>query len=132
MTGAEEAFFAGDPLASRIHERVVAEVMAADGVEPRVTRSQIAYRLSGRRGRTFALVWRPGRYLRSDVPLVLSLPLRERLASPRFKQVVQVAAHTWMHHLELRDPDEVDDEVRSWIRLARDQAGAGPAPRAAR
>lgn len=128
MTGADAAsFFAGDPLACRIHERVVAEVMA-DGVEARVSRSQIAYR----RGRTFALVWRPGRYVRSDVPLVLSLPLRERLDSPRFKQVVQVAAHTWMHHLELRDPDEVDAEVCSWIRLAREQAGAGRAPRAAR
>lgn len=127
MTGADEAFFAGDPVACRIHDRLVPEIMAA-GVEARVSRSQVAYR----RGRTFALVWRPGRYVRSDVPLVLSLPLRERLDSPRFKQVVQVAPRTWMHHLELRDPDEVDDEVRSWIRLARDQAGAGRAPRAAR
>ena len=118
MTGALEDFFEGDRTALRIHARLLSELTAVGGVEVRVSRSQVAYR----RGRTFAIEWRPGRYLRSDVPLVLSLPLRERLDSARFKQVVQVPGGTWMHHLELRAPAEVDDEVRGWIRQARDQA----------
>ncbi|WGY04505.1 DUF5655 domain-containing protein [Nocardioides sp. QY071] len=118
MTGSVDEFFDGDPTARQIHDRLVGELTAVEGVEVHVSRSQVAYRL----GRTFAIEWRPGRYLRSEVPLVLSLPLRQRLESTRFKQVVQVARGTWMHHLELRSAAEVDDEVRRWIRLARGQA----------
>ncbi|WGX95099.1 DUF5655 domain-containing protein [Nocardioides sp. L-11A] len=118
MTEPVDRFFEGDRTARRIHDRLYPELTAVDGVEVRVSRSQVAYRL----GRTFAIEWRPSRSLRSDVPLVLSLPLRERLASPRFKQVVQVAPGSWMHHLELRSPAEADDEVERWIGLARDQA----------
>lgn len=118
MTGRVEEFFEGDPTARRIHDRLFTELTAVEGVEVRVGRSQVAYRL----GRTFAIEWRPGRYLRTDVPLVLSLPLLERLKSPRFKQVVPVARNCWMHHLELCSPAEVDDEVEGWIGLARDQA----------
>lgn len=118
MTGSAADFFDGDPTARRIHENLVGELTGVDGVESRTSPSQIAYRL----GRTFAIVWRPGRYLRSDVPLVLSLALREPLDSTRFKEVVQVARNSWMHHLELRSAAEVDDEVRGWIRLAREQA----------
>lgn len=122
MTREAEDFCAGDPLALRIHERVVEALDGLDDVETRISASQLAYR----RGRIFALVWRPGRYLRSKVPLVLSLGLREPLRSDRFKEVVEVAPGTWMHHLELRAPAEVDDEVGSWIRLAWEEAAARP------
>lgn len=37
----------------------------------RVSKSQIAFR----RRRGFAYLWRPGTYVRSDILLVLSLPL---------------------------------------------------------
>ena len=87
-------------------------------LETRVSASQIAYR----HGRTFAIVWRPGRYVHSDVPLVLSLVLREPLSSTRVKEVVNVARDAWMHHLELRSVDEVDDEVRGWLKKAWDGA----------
>jgi hypothetical protein len=29
----------------------------------------------------------------------------------------------WMHHIELRGADEVDDEVRDWLRRAYEAAG---------
>lgn len=85
----------------------------------RATKSQVAFRT--RRG--FAYAWWPGRYVRSTVPAVLSIALHERLASPRFKSVVQVAPGLWMHHLELHAEEDLDAEVAEWLRRARDEAG---------
>ena len=111
---AEIDFFEGDPVAWQIQLRILGAFQDLADIETHESASQIAFR----HGRTFAIVWRPGRYLRSGVPRVLSLVMREQLGSPRFKEVVKVAGDTWMHHLELRSAAEVDDEVRGWIRLA--------------
>lgn len=113
------AFFAGSPEGLAIHARVAGITSALGGVEERVTRSQVAFR----RRRGFAYLWRPGQYVHSDVPAVLSVALPERLDSPRWKEVVHPSPSTWMHHLEVRHPDEVDDEVAGW--LARAWAAAG-------
>ncbi len=111
---AEDDFFDGDPVAWQIHLRILDAFEDLLDIETRESPSQIAFR----HGRTFAIVWRPGRHQHSGVPLVLSLVQRQPFGSPRFKEVVKVAGDTWMHHLELRSPAEVDDELRAWIRLA--------------
>jgi hypothetical protein len=79
--------------------------------EIRVSRSQISFR----HVRTFALVWRPSMYIAGDVPVVLSVATPTPLKSPRFKQVVHPAPATWMHHLELRDLSDIDEEVGGWL-----------------
>ena len=56
-------------------------------------------------------------------PLVLTLSLGRRDNSPRWKEVVEPKAGRFTHHLELRSEDEIDGEVRSWIREAWDGAG---------
>ena len=114
-----DAFFAGHP-----HGRSVAAAVAAvvEDLGPhtvRMTRSQVAFR----RRRGFAWLWRPGQYVRSEVPVVLSLSLPCRDDSPRWKQVVHPSPHAWMHHLELRTTEEVDDAVRDWLAAAYDGAG---------
>lgn len=111
---AEDDFFDGDPVAWQIQLRILDAFEDLADIETRESASQLAFR----HGRTFAIVWRPGRDQDSDVPLVLSLVQREPLGSPRFKEVVKVAGDTWMHHLELRSAADVDDELRAWIRLA--------------
>ncbi|MBN1661408.1 MAG: hypothetical protein JXA93_23655 [Anaerolineae bacterium] len=81
----------------------------------RVSKSQIAFR----RRRSFAWVWRPGQYLKGEVaPLVLTLSLPQRDASPRWKEVVEPAPGKFTHHLELYDVVDVDDQVRRWLRYA--------------
>ncbi|QSR31082.1 hypothetical protein CFI00_11350 [Nocardioides sp. S5] len=85
----------------------------------RVSRSQVAFR----RRTGFAYLWRPGQYVASDVPAVLSIALPREVASPRWKEVVHPSARAWMHHLELRTPCEVDAEVRDWLGEAYDAAG---------
>lgn len=114
-----EGLFAGHPDGLAVY-RAVAEVVRGLGEsEERVSKSQVAFR----RVRGFAYVWRPGQYLRSTVPAVLSIALPGPLESARIKQVVHPAPRVWMHHIELQGPDEVDDEVRDWLGRAYEAAG---------
>ncbi|WP_160665933.1 DUF5655 domain-containing protein [Pseudarthrobacter sp. ATCC 49987] len=85
----------------------------------RATKSEVAFR--DRRG--FAYLWWPGRYVNSDVPAVLSIVLPWRVASARFKEVLNPSPGVWMHHLELHTVDELDGEVLGWLHEARDHAG---------
>jgi hypothetical protein len=110
--------FDGFPAGLAIHDRVASAVDALGEVTSRTSRSQVAFR----HGRGFAYVWRPGQYVRSDVPAVLSIALPREVASPRFKEVVHPSPQVWMHHLELHDVSEVDDEVRAWLREAWEHA----------
>ncbi|NYE19858.1 DUF5655 domain-containing protein [Microbacterium immunditiarum] len=99
----------------RVH---AAAVEAHPDVTVRVSKSQVALR----RRRGFAYLWIPGRYLRRPTaPVVLSLATDERLESARFKEVVHPGP--WMHHLEIHDVKDIDDEVVGWLISAADDAG---------
>jgi len=114
-----EDLFAGHPDGLAVLSAVAAAVSGLDGVSVRTTKSQVAFR----RRHGFAFVWRPGQYVASDVPAVVSVALPRELASPRWKEVVHPSPRVWMHHLEVRDPVEVDDEVAEWLREAWVAAG---------
>lgn len=89
------------------------------GCSIRVTRSQAAFR----RRRGFAYLWLPGRYLRRpSAEVVLSVALRRRDPSPRWKEVAHPARAHWMHHL-VHDPADIDSEVAGWLREAAERAG---------
>lgn len=111
LTGCEE---------SRQLFEAVREMIATVGpADIRVTKSQVAFR----RRTGFAFVWMPDMYLgRGDVPLVLTVGLRRRNDSPRWRQVVEPAHGRFTHHLELRAVSDVDHEVRSWLEEAWDAA----------
>jgi hypothetical protein len=109
------AFFRGRNEARAIFEAVREAAAAIGRFDVRCTKSQVAFR----RRVGFAYVWLPDMYLdRADVPLVLTIGLRRRDGSPRWKQIVEPAPGRFTHHLELRSPDEVDDEVVAWLREA--------------
>ena len=113
------AFFAGHPEGLRILHRVQEVIDELGTTSTRVTKSQIAFR----RAKGFAYVWRPGQYLTSSVPAVLSIALGRRVPSARFKSVVNPSPGVWMHHIELREPRDVDEQVREWLHEAFDRAG---------
>ena len=96
-----------------------------DGLGPatiRVSRSQIGFR----RRRSFAAVWRPGRYLGGKrPPLVLSLFLSHRDPSPRWKEIIEPAPGRFTHHVELHSPAEVDGELAAGLAEAW-REGASP------
>jgi Domain of unknown function (DUF5655) len=114
-----EEHFAGHPTALAVYGAV--QRLLEDGsVEVRTSRSQVAFR----RRRGFAYLWLPGRYLRNpDADVVLSVVLGRRDDSPRWKEVAHPSPAHWVHHLEVRDPAEIDDEVAAWLREAADRAG---------
>jgi hypothetical protein len=116
-------FFDGHPVGLLVHDRVRALLTGVPGVETRVTRSQVAFR----RRRGFAWLWLPGRYLGNPTAeLVLSLALGRHEESARFKEVVHPSSRHWIHHLEVRAVEDVDDEVAAWLREAADRAGWPP------
>jgi len=114
-----EELFAEHPLAMSVVERVGELLASLSGVEVRASRSQVAFR----RRRGFAYVWLPGRYLaRPDAEVVLSIALRRRLESHRFKEVVEPSPGQWMHHLEISAAADLDAEVAEWLRSAAESA----------
>ncbi|MGY1641916.1 DUF5655 domain-containing protein [Geodermatophilus sp. SYSU D00703] len=118
--GTPEEFFAGSPLGLAVYERVAATVDAAGDAQVRVTTSQVGFR----RRRGFAWLWRPDRYLRSPAAeVVLTVALGREDDSPRWKEVVHPTGEHWVHHLEVHDPAEVDEEVAGWLREAAARAG---------
>ena len=113
-------FFADQPLGLAAYNRVL-ETLAPEGpIEVRVSKSQVSFR----RRRGFAYLWLPGRYLsRPDAEVVLSIALGHHVESPRWKQVVEPTPGRWMHHLEIRDITDIDEEVVQWLREAAARAG---------
>jgi hypothetical protein len=108
------------PDAAAILEAARGVLRSIGPVEERLSTSQLAFR----RRRAFAWAWAPGQYLRGPAaPLVLSIALRARDASPRWKEVVEPAPGRFTHHLELQEPGDVDAEVAGWLRTAWQAAG---------
>jgi hypothetical protein len=114
-----DEFFEGQAEARRVFEAVRTLIEALGPVAVQVTKSQVAFR----RRKAFAWAWRPEQYLRRRAaPLVLSVALRRRDASARWKQIVEPARGRFMHHLELYTLADVDEAVRGWVSEAWEQA----------
>lgn len=118
MSEAVAAFFRDHPDAAAVATAVETVLDTLGPHDVRVSRSQVAFR----RRRGFAYLWRPGQYVRSDVPVVLSVALPYESTSSRWKSVVHPTSGWWMHHLELELPSEVDDEVADWLAQAWEAA----------
>jgi hypothetical protein len=114
-----DSFFAGRPTAHEVFRRVRSALEATGGCTVRVSLSQVAFR----RRRGFAYLWLPGRYLTHPAAeVVLTVALGRHDRSPRWKEVVHPARRHWMHHLEVHDPAEIDEEVQGWLREAAQRA----------
>ena len=115
---AGEEFFAPDKKAVSIYRALARSLVGLEGVKVVASKSQVAFRAR----RVFAYAWAPKHYLKSDVPVVVSIALREELRSSRFKEVVHPSSSTWMHHLELRLVKDVDRELIAWIKRAYEES----------
>ncbi len=115
-----EEFFAGYAESRQLFEALARAVDAIGPAALHVTKSQIAFR----RRRAFAWAWIPARYLRRPcAPLVLTLGLRRRDGSPRWKEIVEPSPGRFTHHLELYQVDDLDAQVREWLQEAWREAG---------
>jgi hypothetical protein len=110
-----EEFFAGQDQSRRIFEAVRDMIEDIGPAQLRFGKSQVSFR----RSKAFAWVWMPGQYLKGkSAPLVLTLSFPNRDPSPRWKEVVEASPGHVTHHLELYSADDIDDEVRGWLREA--------------
>jgi hypothetical protein len=111
--------FNGNKASREIFECLRELIETLGSVEMVVQKSQVAFR----RKKTFACAWMPGKYLHGRVaPLVLTVYLRRRDSSPRWKEVVEPAPGRFTHHIELHSPNEIDDQVGGWLQEAWMQA----------
>ena len=118
LTSPEE-FLASHPLALAVFERARADLETFGPVDVRTSKSQIAFR----RRLGFAYLWLPGQYLaRPAAECVLSIALGRHDPSPRFKEVVHPSPRHWLHHLEIHDVADIDEEVMAWLQEAADRA----------
>jgi hypothetical protein len=114
-----DEFFAGHEDSRQIFDALRTAVEAIGPAELRVTKSQVAFR----RRRGFGWAWIPDKTLRgAHAPLVLTVSLRRRDPSPRWKETVEPYPERYTHHLELHAPEDLDDEVCGWLREAWDLA----------
>ncbi len=95
-----DEFFEGAETSWPQFEAVRAAVGSIGPTEVRVTKSQIAFRR------------------RKTAPLVLTLALGRREASPRWNQVVEPAPGRFTHHLEVYAIQDIDRDVQRWLREA--------------
>ncbi len=117
-----DEFFEGYPESRRLFDTLFAEIERLGEVEIRVGKSQVAFR----RGKNFAFAWTPARHLKGNrniAPLVLTVGFRHKDPSPRWKEIVEPYPGRFTHHLELFSTEDIDDEVRHWLRVAWEAAG---------
>jgi len=114
-----DEYFGGNEESRAFFEAVRRAVLEIGPAEVRPTKSQVAFR----RRIAFAWTWMPEQYLhRPAAPLVLTVDLRRRDDSPRWKQVVEPRPGRFTHHLEVNSTQDIDDEVRGWLREAWNEA----------
>jgi hypothetical protein len=111
--------FAGVPLGAQTFGWTSGVVAGLGPAVVRLSPTQVAFR--HRIG--FAWIWPPGMWLAHPKSgVALSVGLRHEIDSPRWKQVVEPYPGRWMHHLEVSDPDALDDEVAGWVAAAYEAA----------
>ena len=113
-------FFADSPEALAIHSALVACVSNIGEAEFRISKSQIGLF----RKHVFAAIWKPKQYLKGKrPPLVLSIYLKRRDDSCRWKEIVEPAKGRFTHHVELASSEDVDDFIAARLREAWLSAG---------
>ena len=118
-TGLAE-YFRKDRVSARLRDVALHVIRQSGPSTMRTSRSQIAFS----RRCAFAWIWAPRQYLGPRAaPLVLSIALRRRIRSSRWKEVVEPQPGRYMHHLEVRDARDVDATVRRWVAEAWKDAG---------
>ena len=113
----EELFFEGKPEERALYAVFRRCVLARMGeVRIRAAKTQITF--AGRYG--FAFVSHPKR--KKDRGILVSFGLSHRQESDRIQYASEPYPNRWTHHMLVRTPEEIDDELMGWIQEAHDFA----------
>ncbi len=114
-----DEYFEGNKECRQIFDCLLEMVQSLGVAEMRVQQSQIAFL----RNKGFAYICLPHKHEPGKaLPLILSISLRRRDPSPRWKKVVSLPSNSCTHYMELFSPNEVDEEVCGWLQEAWGQA----------
>lgn len=107
-----DGFFEGKPAKAReLYEALVRTLGEIGPFEQVPTKTRIAFMVRVR----FAAVNR----VRKD-GLACHMWLKRRVESPRFPKVELLGRSDWVHYFVLRSEEELDEELRGWMREAYD------------
>jgi Domain of unknown function (DUF5655) len=104
-----DAHFVDRPRARQLFDAYRAAVESQGPLTISVSRTRIEFMTRARF--TGAVVRRD--YLKS------TLWLKRKADSPRFTRVEQLGRHDWLHHFEIHDESEIDDDLMALVREAR-------------
>lgn len=114
----EVFFFGGQPDALQLYELFRERVMTgAHDVQIRVQKTQISF--SNRH--VFTCVSRLPVRKKKDMPkvyIVITFGLSHPLNSPRIDAKTEPYPNRWTHHVVVSTPEEIDEELLSWVREA--------------
>ncbi len=104
-----ESFFADKPLAYSLFQAVQAMIDSIGESQVKVSKTQISFR----NRIIFAITWLSSK--RKNPPLMLTICLRRRDESLRWRVVAEPYPGRFVHHLELNTSEDLDDQVRAWL-----------------
>lgn len=104
-----ETFFSEKPLALSLFQEVQTMIDSIGKSQVKVSKTQISFR----NRIIFAITWLLSK--RKNPPLMLTICLRRRDLSPRWRAVSEPYPGRFVHHLELMSPEDLDDQVRAWL-----------------
>lgn len=102
------------PLYEAFEQKVIEDI---ENIRIKVQKSQISFYSR----HLFACVSFARVRKKKDCPavwIVLTLGLDHRLDSPRIEVATEPYPGRWTHHLLISDPNEIDEELLSWIKEA--------------
>jgi predicted transport protein len=113
-----EGFFAGRPEAFRLFEALRKEIEALGQVKMEVMKTQVSFGAK----RKFAWVWLPQMWVRKrpETSITLTFCLDREVRHPRIAEAVEPSPGKWTHHVLIDRIEDIDDEVREWLKEAYD------------
>jgi len=111
------SFFSKMPEVIPLYESIEEKILERfEDVSIEIKKTQITFKAK----RGFVYVWLPIRKIKNRPAyyVVLSFGLDKRIESSRIAESVETYMNRWMHHLIIGKPDELDDELMSWIQDA--------------
>ena len=113
-----EGFFEGRPEALMYFEALREEIEALGPVKLEVMKTQVSFAAE----RKFAWVWLPQMWTRKrpETSITLTFCLDREVRHPKIVEAVEPSPGKWTHHILINRIEDLDDEVRDWLREAYD------------
>lgn len=111
-----EGFFEGRQEAFLLFEALRKAVETLGPVKVEAMKTQVSFEAE----RKFAWVWLPQMWIRkrAQSSITLTFVLDREVRHPRIVEAVEPSPGRWTHHILIDEAEDIDDEVRGWLKEA--------------